>query len=148
MYNQKTLHQGTYKSRNPDKYKGNPAKIIFRSGLELKFFRFFDHNKAVVQWNSEEVIVPYTSDLDGRMHRYFVDIWAKIKGKGGKIQEYLIEIKPFAYTKEPPQQNKKTRAYQQKVYEYIKNVNKWKAADVFAKKKGQKFIILTEKDLR
>lgn len=147
MYNQKTLHQGTYKARNPDKYKGNPNGIVFRSGLELKFFRFFDHNKAVLQWNSEEVVVPYVSDLDGRLHRYFVDIWAKIKGKD-KVNEYLIEIKPFAFTQEPPQVSRKSQAYQRKCMEYIKNLNKWKAADKHARSKGQKFIILTEKDLR
>lgn len=147
MYNQKTLHQGSYKARYPDKYKGNANGIVFRSGLELKFFRFFDHNKSVVQWNSEEVVVPYISDLDGKAHRYFVDIWAAIKSSKG-IQEYIIEIKPFAFTQEPPQQNRKTQSYQRKVFEYIKNMNKWKAADLYAKKKGQKFIILTEKDLR
>jgi hypothetical protein len=147
MYNQRTLHQGTYKPRYPDKYKGNPSNIIFRSGLELKFFRFFDHNKAVLQWNSEEVVVPYMSDLDGKMHRYFVDIWAKMNGKNG-VQEYIIEIKPFAFTQAPAQQNRKTQVYQRKVMEYIKNINKWKAADAYAKKQGQKFIILTEKDLR
>jgi hypothetical protein len=147
MYNQRTLHQGSYKPRYPDKYKGNPNSIVFRSGLELKFFRFFDHNKAVLLWNSEEVIVPYVSDIDGKLHRYFVDIWAKMNGKNG-VQEYIIEIKPFAFTQAPPQQNRKTQTYQRKVMEYIKNLNKWKAADEYAKKQGQKFIILTEKDLR
>lgn len=147
MYNQRTLHQGCYKPRYPEKYKGNPANIVFRSGLELKFFRFFDHNNAVIEWNSEEVVVPYISDFDGKIHRYFVDIWARVKGKD-KTNEYIIEIKPFAFTQEPPQKNQKSRAYQQKVVEYIKNLNKWKAADEYARKKGQKFIILTEKDLK
>lgn len=147
MYNQKTLHQGSYKPRYAEKYKGNPDSIVFRSGLELKFFRFFDHNKAVIKWNSEEVVVPYVSDLDGNMHRYFVDIWAKIRGKKG-VQEYIIEIKPFAFTQEPKQVSRKSQAYQRKCMEYIKNLNKWKAADEYARSKGQKFIILTEKDLR
>jgi hypothetical protein len=146
MYNQKTLKQGWYKPRFPEKYKGNVDTIIFRSGLELKFFRFFDFNKVILQWNSEEVVVPYVSDLDGGMHRYYVDAWLKVKSKNG-IQEFLIEIKPFAYTQAPPQQSRKSRSYQQKVMEYIKNLNKWKAADAYAKKKGQKFKILTEKDL-
>lgn len=93
-------------------------------------------------------MVPYVSDLDGKVHRYFIDVWAKIKGNGDKIKEYIIEIKPHAFTQEPPQQNRKTQAYQRKVFEYIKNINKWKAADEYARSKGQKFIILTEKDLR
>jgi hypothetical protein len=146
VYNQKTLYQGWYKPRYPEKYKGNVDKIVFRSGLELKFFRFFDLNKVILRWNSEEVVVPYVSDLDGHLHRYFVDAWLKVKGKNG-VKEYLVEIKPFPFTREPAQQNRKTQAYQQKVFEYIKNLNKWKAAAAYATKKGQKFIILTEKDL-
>ncbi len=146
-YNQKHLKQGIYKPRNPEKYKGNVNDIVFRSGLELKYFRWFDHNKAVLQWNSESIVVPYVADVDGRTHRYFVDIWAKIKGKGG-VQEYLIEIKPFAFVQEPPQQNRKTQSYQRKVYEWIKNRNKWDAADKYAKKQGMKFIILTENDIK
>lgn len=148
MYNQKTLHQGMYKPRNPEKYSGDVKKIVFRSGMELKFFRFFDHNPAIIKWNSEEVIVPYMAETDGKMHRYFVDAWLQVKNKHGKIQEYLVELKPFAFTQEPPQQNRKTQTYQRKVYEYLKNLSKWKAADEFAQKRGQKFIILTERDLR
>jgi hypothetical protein len=147
MYNQKTLHQGSYKPRHPEKYKGNPNKIVFRSGLELKWYRFFDHNKAVIEWNSEEVVIPYVADVDGKLHRYFVDVWARVKGKNG-VKEFLIEIKPYAFIHEPPQQNRKTQSYQRKVMEWVKNMNKWKAADAYAKKKGQKFILLTEKDLR
>jgi hypothetical protein len=147
MYNQKTLHQGSYKPRHPEKYKGNPNKIVFRSGLELKWYRFFDHNKAVIEWNSEEVVIPYVADVDGKLHRYFVDVWARVKGKNG-VKEFLIEIKPYAFIHEPPQQNRKTQSYQRKVMEWVKNMNKWKAADAYAKQKGQKFILLTEKDLR
>jgi hypothetical protein len=146
-YNQNTLKQGKYRPAHPEKYKGDPSTIVFRSGLELKFYRFFDHNPAILEWNSEEVVVPYKADVDGKVHRYFVDAWLKVKGKGG-ITEYLVEIKPFAFTQEPAQQNRKTQTYQRKVFEYIKNLNKWKAADAFAKSKGKKFIILTEKDLR
>lgn len=148
VYNQKTLKQGYYRPVHPEKYKGDVGNIIFRSGLELKFYRFFDHNPAIMRWNSEQVVVPYTADVDGKNHRYFVDAWLKVKTRGGKTQEYLVEIKPYAFTLEPPQQNRKTQTYQRKVFEYIKNLNKWKAADKYAKKKGMKFIILTEKDLR
>jgi hypothetical protein len=147
MYNQKTLKQGFYKPRNPGKYKGETNGIVFRSGLELKMFRFFDYNKTIIEWNSEEVIVPYVSDLDGKLHRYFVDAWLKVRNKQGNIQEYLVEIKPLKFTKEPPQTSRHTKSYQMQVMEWIKNTNKWKAAHAHAKKKGQKFIILTEKDL-
>lgn len=147
MYQQKHLKQGYYRPVHPEKYKGDTANIIFRSGLELKFFRFFDHNPAIIRWNSEQVVVPYTSDMDGRVHRYFVDAWLKVKSKTA-VQEYIVEIKPYAFTLEPAQQSRKTQTYQKKVIEYIKNLNKWKAADKYAKEKGMKFIILTEKDIK
>jgi hypothetical protein len=147
VYQQKHLKQGYYRPVHPEKYQGDPANIIFRSGLELKFYRFFDHNPAIIRWSSEQVVVPYTADTDGKVHRYYVDAWLKVKGKKG-IFEYLVEIKPYAFTLEPPQQDRKTQTYQKKVFEYIKNLNKWKAADAYAKKKNMKFIILTEKDLK
>jgi hypothetical protein len=145
-YNQRTLKQGRYIPKFKEKYKGNALKVIFRSGLELKWYRFFDNNPFVLEWNSEEIFVPYTSDLDGKRHRYYVDVWARIKTKSEEIKEYLIEIKPWAFTIEPPPVQKKTRASQQKIMEWVKNMNKWKAAQEYAKDKGMTFTILTEKD--
>ena len=146
MYNQRTLKQGKFLPKHPDKYKGNARNVVFRSGLELKWYRFFDNNPNVLKWNSEEIFVPYTSDLDGKKHRYYIDAWTRIKTKSGDVREFLVEIKPFAFTLEPAPVQLKTRSSQQKIMEYVKNMNKWKAAQAYAKDKNMTFVILTEKD--
>jgi hypothetical protein len=69
--------QGTYRPKNPDKFIGSTA--TYRSGLELKFFRFCDYNPNIVKWSSESVVVPYISPIDGKVHRYFVDNYVVIK---------------------------------------------------------------------
>ena len=64
--------QGVFKPRNRDKYRGK-AWPIYRSGWELKFFKWCDLNENVTAWDSECVIVPYNNPLTGRINRYFVD---------------------------------------------------------------------------
>ena len=144
-------HQGFYTPENPSKYKGNVKKIIFRSGLELKYFRYCDVNPNVLQWNSEEVFVPYVS-IDGRQHRYFIDLWMEVKtAKTGEVKQYLAEIKPKIQTKNPSARGHKegvnNRYYKLKMRDYMVNVAKWDAANKFAKKRGIEFIILTEEDI-
>jgi len=143
------FHQGKFKPRFPKKYKGDVNNIIFRSGLELKFFRHFDTRKNILEWSSEEVIVPYyiPGDDRGKFHRYFVDAWVKVKKKDDSISEFLIEIKPFEQTKPPKQPSRKTSAYKRKVSDYLLNQCKWQAATKFADKNKIKFIILTELDI-
>ena len=41
-------------------------------------------------WNSEEVVVPYKSTVDKKLHRYFVDLLIQMNDKS----TYLVEIKP------------------------------------------------------
>ena len=74
--------QGIYKPS--DKYVGS-NKPIYRSSWELKFFRWCDSNPNVLEWTSESICIPYTSPLDGRVHRYFVDNTVVIK-EGYKFQ--------------------------------------------------------------
>ena len=85
--------QGIYKPINGNKFIGNTA--TYRSGLELRFFRFCDYNPNIIKWSSESIVVPYISPLDGKVHRYFVDNYIMVK-EGNAIKIYLIEIKLFA----------------------------------------------------
>lgn len=149
MYNKKTLKQGFYHPQNPEKYKGDVRNIIFRSGLELKYMRYFDINPNILQWNSEEIYIPYKLDIDGSTHRYFIDFWVKLKDKNNEVKEFLIEIKPYQFTIEPtpPITGKITKSYKEKCFEWVKNQNKWKYAQKYAENNGMKFIVLTEKDL-
>ena len=140
----KKWRQGIFTPKNQNKFIG--SKAVYRSGLELKFFRFCDDNPNVLEWGSENIIVPYISPLDNRAHRYYVDNYIAIK-EGSEVVKYLVEIKPSKQTKPPTTKYRKRQhlIYEQK--QYVINQAKWKAAKEFCKKKGFTFIILTEKEL-
>lgn len=136
-----------YNPRFPEKYKGNVNNIVYRSNYELVAFRFFDLNPNVLEWSSEETIIPYANPLTGRVSRYFVDVYAKMKDKNGEIKKYLIEIKPHSQTLPPVQKNRKTKSLVYQQAEYVKNQAKWQAATEWCTKKNMTFVILTEKHL-
>jgi len=140
-------YKGFYKIKNIEKYKGDPQNIVYRSLWERKFMYFCDNNKNILNWSSEEIIVPYYS-IDGKIHRYYVDFWIKIKTKTG-IEEYLIEIKPLKQCLKPNIKNKENPS-KKELNELKKwNINKlkWSHAKKFAEQKNWKFKILTEKHL-
>ena len=85
--------QGIFKPANAAKYLGS-SYPMYRSGWELKFFRWADLNENIVCWGSENIIVPYINPLDGKVHRYFVDNFVVFKDNKGDKKKFLIEIKP------------------------------------------------------
>ena len=87
-------YKGKYKPSYPQKYKGDPTNIIYRSLWERKFMVYCDLNENVLEWSSEEKCVAYRSPIDGRAHRYFPDFLIKVKEENGSIKKYMIEIKP------------------------------------------------------
>lgn len=140
-------YSGKYLPNNPKKYKGNPTMIFYRSLWELKFMKWCDLNHNVLEWGSEEIVVPYRSPLDGRYHRYFVDFYIKVQNKFGEIKKYLIEIKPKKQTQEPQVQKRKTPRYINEVKTYVVNQAKWEAAREWAADRQLEFLILTEDHL-
>ena len=140
----KKWRQGIFVPKNQDKFIG--TKATYRSGLELKFFRFCDDSLNVLKWGSENVVVPYRSPLDNKLHRYYVDNLVVIR-EGEEIKKYLVEIKPYKQTKKPQTKYRKKShlLYEQKAY--ITNQAKWVAARDYCKKCGFTFIIITEKEL-
>jgi hypothetical protein len=147
----KNIKPTKFKPINKKKYKGDANNIIARSGLEKKYFMYCDRNPNVLEWSSEEKIVNYRSPIDNNPHRYFLDLWVKVKTKSGEIKEAIIEIKPLSKTQPPkPPKNNNTKAknrYKEEIKEYMVNKSKWEAAEKWAKKKGMTFQILTEKDI-
>lgn len=137
--------QGVFTPKNKEKFKGNYA--LYRSGLELKFMRFCDENANVLWWSSEQVVVPYISPLDSRVHSYYVDNLVVIK-EGDQVKRYLIEIKPSKQTKPPTTKYKNRKHFLYEQAMYIKNQAKWQAATEYCKKKNLEFIIITEKELK
>jgi hypothetical protein len=137
--------QGVFTPINKEKFIGSTA--IYRSGLELKYFRFFDNNKNVVKWSSESIVIPYISPVDGKVHRYFVDNMVYIR-EGNTIKKYLIEIKPYKQTLPPTTNYKKKQHLLYEQQNYFVNQAKWQAAREFCKRKGLEFIILTEREIK
>ena len=139
-------YKGKYKPSYPQKYKGDPTNVIYRSLWERKFMVYCDKNENVLEWSSEEIALPYKSPLDNRIHRYFPDFYIKVK-EGDKIQKYLVEIKPKRQVSEPKVPKRKTKGYIYEVKEYVKNQAKWKSAQEFCEDRQWKFKIMTEDDL-
>lgn len=146
MTYQKETLKGRYNIEKPQKYVGDPRNIIFRSSWELKFMKWCDHNTNVIEWGSEELAIPYRSPIDGRIHRYFVDFYIKVRSPDG-IKKYLIEIKPEKFTREPKPQQRKTKAFLNEVIQWGTNQAKWNAAKEFCLDRNWEFLILTEKEL-
>lgn len=151
MLNIFMAYKGVFRARNPKKYKGDPSNIIYRSRWELKLMMHLDDHPDVLEWSSEEVVIPYMSPIDGRRHRYFCDFFVKKKGRDGLIENLLIEVKPLIQTKPPEVKiakgQKPTRRYLNEVMTWGVNSAKWKAAQEYCKDRGWKFIIMTEVEL-
>tara|TARA_S200002703_G_C3795154_1_gene245498 strand:- start:2319 stop:2756 length:438 start_codon:yes stop_codon:yes gene_type:complete len=140
-------YKGKYKPSYPKKYKGDHTNIVYRSLWERKFMVYCDKNENILEWGSEEVVVPYHSPIDNRYHRYFPDFYIKVRESNGKIKKMIIEIKPFKQCVEPKVQKKKTRGYIYEVMEYAKNQAKWEAAKEWCLDRGYEFKVLTENEL-
>lgn len=141
-----SYYQGKFKPKNPKKYKGNLDGIWFRSSWEMRCFNWLDTSEDVLSWSSEEVVIPYISPLDQKFHRYYPDIWARMKTKAG-IKEFLIEVKPYNQTIAPEPKKRKTKKYINEITTYSVNDAKWKAAREYCLDKGWTFKVLTEKDI-
>ena len=140
-------YSGKFKPSYPGKYKGDPTNIIYRSLWERKFMVWCDRNINVEEWGSEEIIIPYISPVDGRVHRYFPDFWVKIKESTG-VKQYIVEVKPLKQTQVPKPQKRQTQKYLTEVMTYAKNDAKWRAAQEFCDDRGWKFRLITERELR
>ena len=141
-------YKGKYIPINPKKYVGNSSQVIYRSLWERKLMVYCDRNEKVVEWGSEEVIVPYRSPWDGKMHRYFPDFYMKVKQTNGTHKKFIIEVKPKAQCKEPNKTPKrKTRKWYKEVQTWGINQAKWKSATDYCENRGMEFKILTEDHL-
>ena len=135
-------YKGKFKPKFPQKYIGNPTKVIYRSLWERKFMVFCDINKNVLEWGSEEVIIPYRSPVDGKMHRYYVDFIVKTKRDDGVVETSIIEVKPKKQCQPPKVPKRKTRRFLNEVKQWGVNSAKWEAAEKYSELRGWKFKIL------
>ena len=138
-------YKGRYFPTNPKKYRGNPNQIIYRSLWERKVMVYCDKNDAIIEWGSEEVIVPYLSPMDGKIHRYFPDFYMKVRQADGSTKKFIIDVKPKSQCKQPVKNPKRrTTKWFNEVKTFAINQAKWKSAREFCEDKGMEFKIFTE----
>ena len=140
-------YKGKYKLKNPEKYKGDPTNVIYRSLWERKYMVKCDTNENIIEWSSEEIALPYRSPIDNKVHKYFPDFFVKERMSDGSIKKYLVEIKPKKQITPPPTPKRKTKGYLYEIMEYAKNQSKWEVAREWCEDRGYEFKILTEEDL-
>ena len=137
-------YRGSYIPSKPQKYKGDVSKIVYRSLWERNFMRYCDKTDAILEWGSEEIIIPYISPLDGKMHRYFPDFYIKVRQRDNSIKKMLIEVKPKIQCAPPKIPAKKTKRFINEVRTWGVNKAKWEAAIEWCKDRKMEFKILTE----
>ena len=140
-------YSGRYIAKKPKKYRGDSKRIIYRSLWERKFMVYCDTNNKIIEWGSEEIIIPYLSPWDGKVHRYFPDFYIKAKQSNGTLKKFIIEVKPKKQTKPPKPVTRKTKRFINEVKTWSINEAKWKYATKWCEANDMQFKILTEDDL-
>lgn len=137
-------YSGRFVPTNHQKYLGNPTNIWYRSLWERRVMVHLDTNSSVLEWSSEEIVIPYLSPVDSRYHRYFPDFF--VRTTTGAI---ILEVKPRAQSIMPEMKGNKrvTKRYLQEVMTYGINQAKWKAAIEYCDDRGWKFKVITEREL-
>ena len=140
-------YSGKFKPKNYKKYKGDPTKIYYRSLWERRFMVYCDNNDKIIEWGSEELIIPYRSPLDKKVHRYFPDFYIKYLNKKGNVVREIIEVKPKKQLRPPKTPKRQTKRYLQECATFMVNQAKWKAAEEYCSDRKMKFRFLTEDHL-
>ena len=144
--------KGVYELDHPNKYVGplTEGGVLYRSSWEARVFYYMDHNSKVIEWSSEGLIIPYVFKMDGKVHKYYPDILAKIETSSG-VRTFILEIKPEKQTKEPNKPKNRSldrkKRYESELYTYSKNLDKWEAAKTYCEKHEYEFKLITEKDI-
>lgn len=144
-FKKRRSYKGKYTIENPDKYVGDKSNIIWRSTWERTAFKWCDRNDNIIKWNSEEIVVKYTSPVDNKLHRYYVDLFVEFKN--GK--RLLIEIKPSSQVFQPVMtkgKHQKTILYEHQTF--VVNSAKWNSAREYAKTINAEFVIFDETVIR
>lgn len=135
-------YSGRFSPKNPKKYLGDSTNIWYRSLWERRVMVHLDSSKDVLQWSSEEIVIPYLSPIDNRYHRYFPDFY--VRTESGSM---VLEVKPMSQSVAPKARKRVTHQYINEVMAYGVNQAKWKAADEYCKDRNWKFKVVTEQDI-
>lgn len=104
--------------------KNNGKEMHYKSGLECEFYECLEVIPEVLQYDVEPIAVPYF--FEGKSHQYYPDL--SINFVNGEVE--IWEIKPASQSTLPI------------------NEAKWKAAEIYCKKRGWKFITVHEEHLQ
>ena len=110
--------------------------------------KYFDINPSILQWASEEVVIPYYDSMTKKVRRYFPDFLIKVKTSEG-INTHLIEVKPSKDLRPPvggKGKKKSTVLYEMKTYQM--NRDKFASARKWCDDRNIIFDIWTEKHLQ
>lgn len=105
-----------------------------------------DNNLTVLKWSSEEIVIPYLSPVDNKIHRYFPDFFV-ITQNNGIQASMILEIKPLKQSQPPQRRSRVSKQYIQEVVTWGVNEAKWKAAQEYCEDRNWKFKVITEKQL-
>ena len=144
---QSKIQTGRFKPKNFKKYKGDSTKVYYRSSWERRFMVFCDESPNIVQWSSEELVIPYRSPVDRKVHRYFPDFFIKKVTRDGTIVCEVIEVKPKRQLSPPKKPQRQTKKYLNEVVTYAVNQEKFRAAQEYCRDRKFNFRILTEDHL-
>ena len=140
-------YSGRFSPKNTNKYLGDPTKIFYRSLWERRVMVYLDEAPTVIGWSNEEIVIPYRSPVDERLHRYFPDFFVKVKNKQGVVESMILEVKPKSQSQPPEKRSKITRKYINEVMTWGVNEAKWKAATEYCKDRQWSFKVITEDHL-
>ncbi len=127
--------------RHPEKYVGDSTDIWCRSSWEVTAMKYFDSRPDVIRWGSEELVIPYLSPEDNKVHRYFPDFFVEYLDRDGVVRKEIVEVKPRNQSDEKYARSEYSKAA------LLVNDAKWKAASLFCETRGMKFRVLTERSL-
>lgn len=131
-----------YIPKYSEKYCGT-YPIICRSSWEYRMCEWFDYNRNVGSWSSENHRIRYFDGLRGRNRIYYPDFYVMFTDR----RKYIVEVKPEKDLKMPKKGKKSMKTMKIQEHTFLTNKAKFKAAREYCKKLGYKFIIITEKDL-
>ncbi len=103
--------------------------------------RFCDSNANIVSWASESLVIPYRHPLTGKATRYIPDFLIQYKNRHNQVITELIEIKPKKQSIIESKASNKEKAV------VAVNYAKWAAAQVWCKRNGLSFRVITEDDI-
>jgi hypothetical protein len=135
-----------FKPINEEKYADRDP-IICKSQWERDFCVWCDNNHNILKWSSETLQIPYYDPIQRKNRRYFPDFMMVVKDVNENLTKWVVEIKPYAETIQPIRGRKKEKTFMYQFATFQTNVAKWKAAEMFCRKHGLVFKLLTEKDL-